>query len=124
MTIESAYREDLAYIHDTGYGDPARDAASRLINELTARGCRAGTVVDCGCGSGVLAQVVAAAGYDMIGVDVSEAMVALARSRVPAARFTVGSFVAAEVPTSVAVLAAGPCGVSLSQASRLADTSD
>lgn len=39
MTIENGYRDDLACIHDIGYGDIARGAATRLIKELSALGC-------------------------------------------------------------------------------------
>lgn len=107
MPIESGYRDDLAYIHDAGYGDIARDAAARLIKELSGLGSLAGTVIDVGCGSGILAQALAEAGYDVVGVDVSEAMVALARARVPSAEFRIGSFAATAVPTSMAVAAVG-----------------
>jgi SAM-dependent methyltransferase len=119
---DNAYRDDLAYVHDTGYGDIARDAATRLIKELAALGCPTGTVIDVGCGSGVLALALVETGYNVIGVDVSEAMVALARTRVPSAEFRIESFIAAAVPASVAVTAAAARGgrVSRSQAVRLA----
>lgn len=102
-----AYRGDLAYIHDAGYGDLARDAAKRLIEELTSTGHRAGTVVDLGCGSGILAAAASDAGYHVVGIDAAEAMVALARTRVPKADFRVGSFVSADLPRCVAVAAVG-----------------
>lgn len=107
MTIADAYREDLAYIHDTGYGVVARDAARRLIEELARAECRDGTVVDLGCGSGILSRALIDAGYDVLGIDVSDAMVALARTRAPKAKFRVGSFVSTDLPTSVAVTAIG-----------------
>jgi SAM-dependent methyltransferase len=107
MTIESGYQDDLAFIHDAGFGHIARDAASRLVNALTALEWRAGTIVDVGCGSGILADALVRAGYSVVGVDVSPAMVALARARVPGAEFRVGSFVTAAVPASIAVVAAG-----------------
>jgi SAM-dependent methyltransferase len=107
MPPVSGYRGDLAYIHDVGYGHVARDAAARLIRELTGAGLLAGTVVDVGCGSGILAQALTGAGYDVVGIDSSEAMVALARARVPGAEFRVGSFAATPLPASVAVAAVG-----------------
>jgi len=56
MASVNACSDDLAYIHDHGYGQIARDAASRLIEELSALEFQTGTVVDFGCGSGILAH--------------------------------------------------------------------
>ena len=106
MPIESGYRDDLAYIHDVGHGAIARDAAARLVKELAGLG-KKGTVVDVGCGSGILAEAVTGAGYLVLGVDVSEAMLALARARAPSAEFRIGSFVTTALPESVAVTAVG-----------------
>lgn len=105
--MEDVYRDDLAYIHDAGHGDLAKDAAQRVIDELAHAGYRAGTVVDLGCGSGVLASVLAEGGYHVVGIDVSDAMVAIARTRAPSAEFRVASFVSAELPRAVAVTAIG-----------------
>jgi SAM-dependent methyltransferase len=107
MPIEDAYRDDLAYIHDVGHGTIARAAAGRLVEELVGVECRAGTVVDLGCGSGILARALIEAGYHVVGTDVSDAMVALARTQAPRAEFRVGSFVSADLPVSVAVTAIG-----------------
>ncbi len=107
MSVVDFYREDLAYIHDAGYAGVARDAADRLLRELAGAGLRDGTVADLGCGSGVLAQRVATAGYRLVGVDLSEAMVALARTRVPGGQFHVGSILSADLPHCVAVAAIG-----------------
>ena len=107
MPIEDAYRDDLAYIHDAGHGDIAHDAARRLIDELGRAGYRDGTVVDLGCGSGVLAAALVETGYHVVGIDVSPAMLAIARTRAPNAEFRVGSFVTTDLPTSVAVTAIG-----------------
>lgn len=106
MPIESGYRADLAYIHDVGHGAIARDAAARLIKELSGLG-RTGTVVDVGCGSGILAQAMTEAGYRVVGVDLSEPMVAMARTRVSGAEFHIGSFVDTVLPESVAVTGVG-----------------
>lgn len=101
------YRDDLAYIHDCGHGALARDAAARLIDELAHRGCESGTVADLGCGSGIFAAALIEAGYHVLGIDISESMIALSRKRAPRAEFRVGSFVSAELPSSIAVAAVG-----------------
>jgi SAM-dependent methyltransferase len=66
-----------------------------------------GLVVDLGCGSGILAEQMAAAGYDVLGIDISAAMLALARERVPAGLFRRESLLKAELPACVAVAAVG-----------------
>ena len=48
------------------------------MEELRRTGLEEGLVVDLGCGSGILSGVVSEAGYDVLGIDVSEAMVAMA----------------------------------------------
>lgn len=107
--MENGYREDLAYIHDSGFGDLARAAASVLLDALSARGVGGGLVIDLGCGSGILSEQLANHGYDVLGIDISAAHVALARRRVPRARFIVASLLTAELLPSVAVAAVGEC---------------
>jgi len=103
----AAYREDLAHIHDIGYGAIAEDAAARLLAELSGRAPAGGLVVDLGCGSGILAAALTAAGHRVLGIDLSASMIAIARGRAPAAEFRVGSFVNASLPRAVAVTAVG-----------------
>lgn len=102
-----AYAEDLAYIHDVGHGDFARQAAPALLKMLRRHGLTGGRVVDLGCGSGIWAETLTRAGYTVLGVDISPAMIALARKRVPAAEFRVGSFLKLKLPRCVAVTAIG-----------------
>ncbi len=102
-----AYGADLAYIHDAGFTALARGAARRLVELLAARGIERGLVVELGCGSGASAAVLTAAGFDVLGIDSSQEMVALARGNAPQARFVVGSFVEAELPRCIAVTAFG-----------------
>ncbi len=85
-TAATAYSADLASIHDAGFGHVAANAAVELLKHLRKSRKRAtpGLVVDVGCGSGILAQAVSAAGYDVLGFDYSEAMLAIARRRAPA----------------------------------------
>ena len=85
------YREDLAYIHDARFGVIARSAAPVLLEALDRAGLEEGRVVDLGCGSGIFAEPIAAAGYHVLGVDVSRPMLSLARRRVPEATFRRGS---------------------------------
>ncbi len=102
-----AYETDLAYVHDAGFGDQAELAAEQLLEELAAGGFESGTVVDLGCGSGIASAKVAAAGFDVVGIDQSEAFIDLARQKVPGGEFRVGSFIDAKLPPAVAVLAVG-----------------
>jgi SAM-dependent methyltransferase len=101
------YGDDLAYIHDAGFGDLARNAAPLLVEALHRRGIADGLVIDLGCGSGLLARGMSKSGYDVLGIDISPAMIALARERVPDGRFLVGSLLSAELPSCVAVAAVG-----------------
>ena len=103
------YREDLSWIHDLGFGDLARNAADVLLRQLAAAGIEQGLVVDLGCGTGILAEAVANAGFDVLGIDLSPAMIELARRRVPEATFRCESLLGAELPPCVAVVAVGEC---------------
>jgi SAM-dependent methyltransferase len=102
-----AYGEDLALIHDAGYAEPALLGARRLVAELERSELRDGIVVDLGCGSGVSSEVLAEAGYDVLGIDPSPAMLELARERVPGALFKEGTAAEAPLPRCIAVAAFG-----------------
>jgi SAM-dependent methyltransferase len=105
----SGYREDLAYIHDVGYGHFARSAGPGLLEMLRQTGAISGLVVDLGCGSGIWARELCDAGYDVLGVDQSAAMIAIARKRVPEGTFRQGSFLTTKLPRCIAVTAVGEC---------------
>ena len=107
--MTDAYRDDLAYIHDAGFGRFAEAAAPILIEGLRKRDIKDGLVIDLGCGSGILSRVVSESGYDVLGIDISEAMVTLAQRRVPLGQFRVESLLTAELPPCVAVAAVGEC---------------
>jgi SAM-dependent methyltransferase len=107
MIHADAYQCDLAYIHDKGFGAFARDSALGLLKLLQQNGIREGLVVDLGCGSGIWAKKLVDVGYQVMGVDISPAMIELARKRVPEARFHVGSFVEFRIPVCQAVTALG-----------------
>jgi len=107
--MTDAYRDDLAYIHDAGFGGFAQEGALVLLDALRRQGVLRGRVIDLGCGSGILSRAVSDAGYDILGIDLSQAMVALARQRVPRGQFRVESLLSAEFPPCVAVAAVGEC---------------
>lgn len=103
--MQHSYRDDLAYIHDAGFGQLAANAATMLIEQLQRAGKHSGLVVDLGCGSGILARALHAAGYDVIGIDLSDSLLEIARRRVPDGTFRVGSFATADIPPCIAVTA-------------------
>jgi SAM-dependent methyltransferase len=103
------YKEDLAYIHDVGYGDYAIESAPGILNILTQNRIYTGLIVDLGCGSGLSARAFTQAGYQVLGVDISPAAIAIARQRVPDAEFRVESLFNTEIPPCNAVTAIGEC---------------
>jgi SAM-dependent methyltransferase len=107
--MTDAYRDDLAYIHDAGYGGLAGNAGPVVLAAMRARGLYQGRVVDLGCGSGILAATLSSAGYDVLGIDLSASLLALARQRAPRAQFQQGSLWSADIPPCVAVTAVGEC---------------
>jgi 2-polyprenyl-3-methyl-5-hydroxy-6-metoxy-1,4-benzoquinol methylase len=66
-----------------------------------------GLVVDLGCGSGIVSRAVAEAGYEVLGIDISPAMIALAKAHVPGGAFRVASVIATDIPPCIAVAAVG-----------------
>ena len=103
----NAYERDLAYIHDRGFGAFARGSAPGLLKLFQQNRITQGRVVDLGCGSGIWARELADAGYQVTGVDISPAMIEIARQRVPNAEFHVGSFVEFRPPACRAITALG-----------------
>ncbi len=103
MTHTGGYENDLAYIH----GGFARGSAPGLFKLLRQNGISEGVVVDLGCGSGIWARELADAGYQVIGVDLSPAMIALSRRRVPEGQFNLKSFLEFRIPACRAVTALG-----------------
>lgn len=124
--IADAYLEDLAFVHDDSFGFIATGAAKTVAAKLTERGINTGLVVELACGSGISCELLLHAGYDVLGYDISSAMVEMAERRaetvppppvaygqsaesIHAARaeFRVASLYDAEIPTCVAVTGVG-----------------
>lgn len=105
----TGYSPDLAYIHDAGFSDFALGAAPGLLSILRRNHIPNGFVVDLGCGSGVWARELLRAGYDVLGVDISPAMIQLARRKAPRAKFRTGSLLSVRLPLCDAVTSIGEC---------------
>lgn len=103
------YKPDLAYIHDVGFADWAVKSAPGILKALSACDIVSGIVVDLGCGSGILANVLLKSGYKVEGIDISSAMIQIARKRAPGARFRVGSVATAKLPSCRAVTSISEC---------------
>ena len=103
------YKPDLAFIHDVGFANFALTAAPGILQCLHQNQIHRGLIVDLGCGSGIWAEQLHRAGYQVLGVDISPAMIDLARNRVPGAQFQVASLFQAEIPPCVAVTSMGEC---------------
>ena len=108
LTMSSRlYREDLAHVHATGFSRFGVTSTHEIVRLLRARGIRNGDVVELGCGAGALARVLCSAGFGVIGVDASAAMIARARAVAPRARFRRASVYDVELAPCVAVTAIG-----------------
>ncbi|HBB31785.1 MAG TPA: class I SAM-dependent methyltransferase, partial [Cyanobacteria bacterium UBA8803] len=103
------YNEDLAYIHDVGFRNYALNSAPGILAILKQSNITTGLIVDLGCGSGLLAQELHQAQYQVLGIDISEAMIAIAKTRVPTAEFRVASLFTTEIPPCAAVISLGEC---------------
>jgi SAM-dependent methyltransferase len=99
------YGEDIAYIHDVGHAEFVLGAAPGIMEILDRNGMHGGLVVDLGCGSGQWARELVDAGYRVLGIDISEAMIELSCNKVPEAEFRLGSLFEVEIPRCQAVTA-------------------
>ena len=74
---------------DHGLSDPLTRTAWRelLLGVLPAAPAR---IADLGCGTGTLSALLAEAGYDVVGVDFSPAMLERARVKAPRVQFVLG----------------------------------
>lgn len=103
------YREDLAYIHHVGFGEYASQAAPGILETFKQHEISTGLIVDLGCGSGLSAATWVEAGFQVLGIDISPSMIAMARQRVPQAEFRVDSLFKTNIPECVAVVSIGEC---------------
>jgi SAM-dependent methyltransferase len=79
------YRDDLAYVHDQGFGFHAEGCAPGLLALLEPVRQRQGVVLEIGCGSGLLTKLLVGGGHRVVATDASAAMLELTRAAVPGA---------------------------------------
>ncbi|BCI81389.1 class I SAM-dependent methyltransferase [Mycobacterium sp. SMC-18] len=68
---------------------------ARLIDAMAARGSR---ILDAGCGPGRIGGYLAAAGHEVVGVDVDPALIAAAEEDHPGPRWLVGDLAELDLP--------------------------
>lgn len=105
--MTALYQDDLAYIHDAGFGQLAEAAADHVRGLLERDGVTAGTVVDLGCAGGRLLGKLGSAGFTAHGIEHSSAFLSLARTRLSDATLVESSVFTAALPACVAVTAIG-----------------
>jgi SAM-dependent methyltransferase len=88
--ISEQYLEWVARIK----GDPS----DRMLVELARRLPGRARALDLGCGSGIPSTRMLAQRFEVVGVDISEAQIGLARQNVPEATFIHGDFAEIELP--------------------------
>ena len=72
----------FASVYDTFMDNvPYEEWGEYIHGMLCERGITAGIVLDLGCGTGSMTEILAGFGYDMIGVDNSEEMLEIAREK-------------------------------------------
>jgi ubiquinone/menaquinone biosynthesis C-methylase UbiE len=99
----------------TSYDMVAERYANELADEMLARPIERGVylafaelaltlgkgpVGDIGCGPGHISKHLSTLGLEMVGIDISPAMISIARERFPAGKFWIGSFQQLPFPTS------------------------
>jgi 2-polyprenyl-3-methyl-5-hydroxy-6-metoxy-1,4-benzoquinol methylase len=81
VSQQGYYREDLALVHDRGFGFHAAACAPGIVGFLEPVRSSGGIVLKLGCGSGLLTRELVAAGHRVIATDASPAMLKLAEGR-------------------------------------------
>jgi SAM-dependent methyltransferase len=79
------YKDDLALVHHLGFGFHADACAPGILRLLEPVRESNGTVVEIGCGSGLLTAYLVEAGLRVVATDASDAMLNLAKSHIPGA---------------------------------------
>jgi SAM-dependent methyltransferase len=96
--VQAVYDAVARAYHDQLGGELAGKPLDRAVLQAFTELAGAGTIADVGCGPGHVTRFLAARHADVIGVDISPAMIGLAREHAPALAFAVGSML--ELPVA------------------------
>jgi SAM-dependent methyltransferase len=94
--VSSSHFDSIAAVYDESLPAHVVEHYLRKRTEFVIATCPPGPALDVGCGTGALAERLAAAGYEMTGVDPSDGMLEILRRRCPAVNAVVAS--GAELP--------------------------
>ena len=84
---------DLASVYDDIMSDiEYEDWAVFILRSASARGWNGGRLLDLGCGTGNATLPMHVRGFDVLGLDASDAMLEVAREKLPPVRFVQGEF--------------------------------
>jgi SAM-dependent methyltransferase len=105
--MDPYYRANLARIHHEGFGFHADMCAPGILARLEPLRAAGGTVLELGCGSGLLTRYLTDAGHRVIATDASPAMLDLAADHAPAADIRVAVLPDDPLPEADAVVSIG-----------------
>ena len=98
--IESGY-DAMAELHLATFGEGIEDDPRvRFVGELAEHLADGARVLELGCGAGVPATALLARRFDVLGVDISAAQLALAAQRVPTAAFRKADMTRLDLPAA------------------------
>src|SRR5262245_10917682 len=104
--MDNFYGKDLAFIHAEAFEALASAAADTLLKRL-GKSSPLRRVLDLGCGAGPLSRRLRERGFTTWGLDLSRALIAIARQRLPDAEFHCGSILNARLPKATAAAVIG-----------------
>jgi SAM-dependent methyltransferase len=103
--VSQIYGADLASIHACGFAELALAALAVLVPRLKSRSAR--RIIDVGCGAGVSTRALIDAGFEVLAIERSAALLNLAQKAAPGARFLLGSAYDVMLEPCDAILAIG-----------------
>jgi SAM-dependent methyltransferase len=84
--VSGSHFDEIATVYDESLPAHVVEHYLRKRTEFVIATCPPGPALDVGCGTGALAERLAAAGYEMTGADPSDGMLEIMRRRRPAVR--------------------------------------